>query len=97
MAKDTKTFVNMEDNDNPAVALIKHGADKPEGTPKADTQDERKTKRIQLILTPSSVENARKVCYMKRLSLNEFVQQALNQAIKDNPDLIEQYDNIYSK
>ena len=77
---------------SPAYQIIK--AEPREREPEQETT-ERKTRRVQFLLTPSSVEQAKKICYMRKTSLNDAIQQLINSYISENQKAINHYDNIF--
>ena len=106
-AQKKKTFSDC----NPALAFISPQPQKnTEGTPNtAPAQNteptpstpvytrEKKTRRLNLSLQPSTMEAITKIAFMKRISANDLINRVLKQYVKDNPDLLAQYDAIFPK
>jgi len=55
---------------------------------------EMKTKRFNLLLFPSLLDNLKKIAYVQKISLNEAVNLAIEFYCNANNDLIEQYTQI---
>lgn len=58
---------------------------------------ERKSKAFSLTARPTLITNSKKVAYMKQLSLNELINQLLDQCVKENISLVQEYDERFDK
>lgn len=102
MAAAKKTF-----KDNPALAFITppagntdntQQADNTHSKPKAKTgKKESKTRRVNLLLQPSTMEGITKIAFLQRTSANDLINTILKQYISDHPDEIQKYNSIFTK
>ena len=86
MAK--KSFKNEVQQPRPAAATF---ISNPEGE-----GDERKTKRFNLLLRPSLYTKLSKIATMNRQSVNDLINQAMNEYSDSHRELIERYDQTFS-
>lgn len=58
---------------------------------------ERKSKRLNLLLQPSIMEDLSKVAHMKQKSVNDLINTVLKEYCGNQQELIEKYDMIFSE
>jgi hypothetical protein len=92
--------------DNPALAFINAPAEKEKETQPAqgtqhtyhtDREDETRSKRLNLLLTPSLHANLTRIAQMERISLNELINVVLKAHEQQNQAAIERYKEIWEK
>jgi len=86
--------------DNPAMAFITeetHNTQHTEYTHNTHNTDsaETKSKRLNLLLTPSLHANLTKMSKVQLCSLNSLINEILEDYEKDHQDLIEKYKKIW--
>lgn len=74
--------------DNAALSFI--------GEAQEDTQ-ERKSKRVNLLIKPSAIKDAKKIATMERTSVNDLINRLLEEYVASNADKIEQYNKIFGE
>lgn len=72
-------------------AIPKPTAQIPRETPRA----ERKTKRLNLLLQPSILEELSKIAYMKQSSVNDLINTVLKEYVEGHGELSAQYRDIF--
>ena len=105
MAK--KTF-----KDNPALQFISSAGDDTHDKQYTDdtynenneqsmrnthNTQERKSKRLNLLLQPSVLENLSKIAHMKQTSVNDLINSALKNYAETEKDSISMYDKVFNK
>ncbi|MEM1506253.1 toxin-antitoxin system HicB family antitoxin [Domibacillus sp. 8LH] len=58
---------------------------------------ETKSKRLNLLVTPSLHVNLKKVATMEETSVNDLINRVLNEYVEDKNDLIEKYNQVMKK
>lgn len=58
-------------------------------------QKELKTKKMVFLIRPSIAEATVKIAYMKHDSFNNLINTLLEEFVKENAELIDQYDKIF--
>lgn len=58
-------------------------------------KNERKTKRLNLLLRPSVMEDLQKIATMRRTSVNDLINEALQAFAQKNKPLIIQHDEVF--
>lgn len=90
MAKKTfKESMGKNTKDNAALAFITAAQDEP--------TEERKTKRLNLLIKPSVFVNIEKLAYMQRMRVNGFINQLLEEYAAAHRDTIDEYDRIFTE
>ena len=99
---------NFKGFDNPALAFISQ-AETPEQetvkekslpAPKVEPQEakvENRTKRVQLVLTPSMFEDVQIVAKVRKTSVNNLICELLGKEIKNHREKIEIYKKCFSE
>ena len=98
-----KTF-----KDNPALAFITSGTETEpqQGRARATQSKEQtrtngrqevKSRRLNLLLQPSILEDISKIAYLERTSVNDLINTALKSYAADRADEIKKYDEIFTK
>ena len=65
------------------------------GRPKSDS--ETKSKRLNLLIKPSTYEKLDKIIYINRLdSVNSLVNEMLEQYVTDHADDVKRYDDFFN-
>ena len=77
--------VNMSDESNT----------KKKGRPPSDR--ERKTKRLNLLIQPSLIDELSKVAYMKRSSVNDLINTLIKDYVEKEADAVVQYDTLFNE
>lgn len=62
---------------------------------RAPNTHERKTKRLNLLVQPSSIEALNKVAYIKRSSINDLINTLIREYVSKEAEAIAQYDHIF--
>jgi len=60
-----------------------------------DDNRETKSRRVNLMITPSSYRDIVKIAVMNQVRPNEQMGRAINECIERNRDLIEKYDKTF--
>lgn len=99
--KDFKT------GENPALAFIsgaeiqktdnKHNTHNTDKTAPTLAADETKSKRLNLLLYPSLLENLKKIAAMQRTSVNDLINTVLDDYTEKEADQIERYNQIFGE
>lgn len=63
------------------------------GRPKST--EETKTQRLNLLVKPSTYDKIYKITYMRQDSINNIVNEFLEEYIKNNAGEIERYDSVF--
>lgn len=79
--------------DNPAMAFITHTTDYTHDTGRKET----KSKRLNLLLTPSLHSNLLKIARVEGISLNELINVVLENHTKQNQDAIQKFIEIWGE
>lgn len=84
--------------DNPAMAFINSTPDQPKGT--QGTQhtykaQEARSKRLNLLLTPSLHEGLTRIARVEGTSLNELINVVLEKHAQQNKEALEKYAEIW--
>lgn len=58
---------------------------------------ETKSKRLNLLLQPSTMESLTKIAYMDRTSVNDLINGILKQYTAEHEEQIRKYDSIFSE
>ena len=77
--------------DNPAMAFITHTTDYTHDTDRKET----KSKRLNLLLTPSLHSNLLKIARVEGISLNELINVVLEKHAQQNKEVLEKYAEIW--
>jgi predicted HicB family RNase H-like nuclease len=77
-------------------AQYKHSTHKKHSEPGNSTDAEMKTKRINLILQPSIVDDLSKIAYMKKNSINNLVNTILKDYAKEESMTIVRYNEVFN-
>lgn len=75
----------------PAAPVVK----KPKK--QAPARDERKSKRLNLLIQPSVLEDLAKVAAMRRTSVNDLINTLAKECVEENRALIGQYDDVFGR
>lgn len=98
MAAGKKTF-----KDNPALAFISTGGAgdtqtaQDAHTTQAPSKKEAKTRRMNLMFQPSTVEAISKIAFLRRTSMNDLINTILKEYAAEHGDEIQKYDTIFPK
>ena len=60
-----------------------------------NTQSERKTKRLNLLLQPSVMQRVTKIAHMQRRSVNDLIGSVLSDYVSAHAELITGYDKVF--
>ena len=74
-----------------AVAPVVEEASAPVSNP----GKERKSKRLNLLMLPSVLEDLTKVAAMRRTSVNDLMNTIAKAYVEENRKLVEQYDEVF--
>jgi len=85
---------SFKGGDNPAMAFITQPTQQAQHTDSTDNTENR-SKRINMLLTPSLHLNLSKMAAVQLRSLNDLVNTALEAYVEDHQDLLEQYTKIW--
>jgi len=87
---------------NPALQFISGATDNKHNTKDIystdntqNTQTESKSKRLNLLVYPSLLEDLKKIATMERKSVNDLINTVLLNYAYKNKDQIERYDDIF--
>lgn len=98
---------NFKGFDNPALAFISQAGEVEQETPKEISViapeklepklTENRTKRVQLVLTPSMFEDVQIVAKVRKTSVNNLICELLGKEIKNHREKIEIYKKCFSE
>jgi hypothetical protein len=91
---------NTDNDNNTPYTHNKHYADNDNSidiTYNVDNKQERKTKRLNLLIQPSILENLSKIAHMKETSVNDLVNSLLKNYAETEKELISLYEKVFSK
>lgn len=84
---------------NPADKFIntdkKQGTDNTGNTPNTVDADETKSKRLNLLVKPSVLDQFKKIATMEQTSTNDLINQVMENYVSDNKEKIELYDKVF--
>lgn len=80
-------------DDNPALAFISH----PAASEQEEGGKETKSKRINLLLTPSLHSNLLKIARVEGISLNELINIVLKKHEQQNQEAINKFTDIWGE
>jgi len=91
--------------DNPALAFItaapSREADSTQHTDSTHiphpAKAETKSRRLNLLVQPSTMEAISKIAYLQHTSANDLINTVLKQYVSENTDAIQKYDTIFPK
>ena len=86
--------------DNPVMKYISSVEPVAEPVPapvREAEANERKTKRLNLLIQPSVLEDLSKVAAMRRTSVNDLINTLAKECVEDNRGLIGQYDDVFGR
>ena len=89
---------SFKGGDNPAMAFITPSTQQAQGTQHTyhtDREDETRSKRLNLLLTPSLHANLTKIAQMERISLNELINGVLEAHEHQNQEAIAKHKEIW--
>lgn len=72
-----------------------HKTDSTHNTHNADTTQETKSKRLNLLIYPSLLVKLKKIAAMQRQSVNDLINNVLNDYTERNRPKIKRYDSIF--
>ena len=78
-------YINTPNTDN------KQATDNTQST----ADEETKTKRLSLLIKPSIYEQFKKVATMKQDSVNNLINNIMENVVEENKDKIELYDQVF--
>ena len=61
------------------------------------TNTENRNKRVQIVLTPSLFDDMQTLTRIKKSSVNNFVYQLIEKAVKENKEDIEKYKKLFNE
>lgn len=64
-------------------------------TTQATPGKERKSKRLNLLMLPSVLEDLSKVATMRRTSVNDLINTIAKAYVEENRELVKQYDEVF--
>lgn len=74
------------------MSYLSTGSEPPE-----DQLKECKSKRLNLLIKPSTHALITKIAYMKRISMNELINSLLEKYAADNADQVQKYIDTYGE
>ena len=83
--------------DNARNTGNKHSARNTENTDNTGNKQERKTKRLNLLLQPSVLDNLSKIAHMKQTSVNDLINSVLKNYAETEKDSVIMYDKIFNR
>jgi len=91
-ADNTEYTDNTYNTGNARKTDNKHKTDNTEYT---DNKHERKSKRLNLLLQPSVLDNLSKIAHMKHTSVNDLINSVLKNYAETEKDIINTHDKIF--
>jgi predicted HicB family RNase H-like nuclease len=85
---------------NPALQFIStanEDTDNKQYTDNTDNKQERKTKRLNLLIQPSILENLSKIAHMKQTSVNDLISSVLKNYAETEEEAIIMYNKVFLK
>lgn len=64
---------------------------------KKPSEEETKSKRINILVFPSIHKNISKIAAMKRTSINDLIVSLMRDYVNDNMDIVNKYDEVFGK
>ena len=80
--------------DNTGYTDTKHNTEYADN---AYNKQERKTRRLNLLLQPSILDNLSKIAHMKQTSVNDLMNSVLKDYAETEEETISMYDKVFSK
>ena len=88
-----KTHTGIE---NPALQFISN-AETTSREQKQATDQQTKSKRLNLLLRPALLEDLKKIAAMRQTSVNDLINTVLAEFTEHETDQIEKYDSVFGK
>ena len=85
----SKATQNVDTTDNTQYTQNKYNTVAPKA------KEETKSKRLNLLLQPSVVEDMEKIAAMKRSSVNDLINTVLKQFISQEGDTLARYEEVF--
>jgi predicted HicB family RNase H-like nuclease len=85
---DANNKQNTDNTENDNITYDKHYT---------DNKHERKSKRLNLLIQPSILENLSKIAHMKQTSVNDLVNSVLKNYAETEEETISVYDKVFIK
>ena len=98
MAKGKSFKGAMEQAGQPAaMAFITQSQEEREQLTAADTAEELKSKRLNLLIKPSTHRNMAKIATMQRVSLNELINKVMEDYVAAHTDKVDAYNATFGE
>ncbi len=59
-------------------------------------ESETKSKRLNLLIRPSLMDDFTKIAYMRRTSINDFINTLIGECVERDASLIDDYDRLFN-
>ncbi|NTW83779.1 MAG: hypothetical protein HGB36_10510 [Chlorobiaceae bacterium] len=74
-----------------------HESDGSSGAgPKKRNESETKSKRLNLLIRPSLMDDFTKIAYMRRTSINDLINRLVDECVERDASLIDDYDRLFN-
>lgn len=87
--------------ENPALSTIDKLITADTGTPKKKqqqgTEQQTKSKRLNLLLRPALLEDLKKIAAMKQTSVNNLINTVLGEYAEQEAEQIEKYNSVFGE
>lgn len=82
--------------DNPALKFLDtDNTDYTHNTDSTHNTEKTKSKRLNLLIYPSLLDNLKKIATMQRRSVNDLINEALSEYTEKQAEQIERYNNTF--
>ncbi len=82
---------------NPALQFISPPTHNTHNTQEAPSAEERKTKRLNLLLRPSVLADLTKIARMKETSVNDLINSIVEDYRDREREVIDKYNSVFAK
>lgn len=84
---------------NPALQFISTPVKPSEAAPieRKGSSQERKTKRLNLLIQPSTLERLTKIAHMKVTSVNDLINTVLKEYVDTEHEAVAKYDAVFKE
>lgn len=89
-----KTFkTSVQESTSPASAFISA----PSEETASETKTEKKTARVNLLFRPSTMRDIKKLAYLNKTSINDFINTVLDDYIEAHQEDIDRYNDFFNE
>ena len=93
MASKKSFKTSVQETTSPASAFISA----PSEETASETKTEKKTTRVNLLFRPSTKKNIEKLAYLRKTSINDFINTVLDEYIEAHKEDIDRYNAFFNE